>query len=118
MKRFIIALCIFIFITVSVIINRLFVNDLYDGLDKRLSSLESLLPESSAEKAEAFDEYWQSNTHKLSFSVKESEIRAFSALVSKMKVCKGEEYLSALANLRLLIEELHKTESMAFFDLF
>ena len=118
MKRFIIALCVILFITVSVIINKAFINDLYYGLDTRLKNIEAKLPVIDIGDISDLENYWQSNTHILSLSVKESDIRAFSVLLEKMKVCKGEEYTSALANARLLAEELHKTESMAFFDLF
>lgn len=118
MKRFIIAIIIFIIIVSSFIINRAFIENLYSGLDKRLENIGSKLPDTDADGIEELGSYWDDNTHALSLSVKESDIRSFSMLISKMKLCKGEEYLAALANLRLLAEELRKTESLEFFDLF
>ena len=118
MKRFIIAILIFLIIISSVIINRAFIENLYSGLDKRLEEIVSKLPEIDTEGINKLEAYGHENTQALSLSVKESDIRAFSMLISKMKLCKGEEYLAALANLRLLSEELRKTDSMEFFDLF
>ncbi|MBQ7647325.1 MAG: hypothetical protein IJS94_08660 [Clostridia bacterium] len=118
MKRFIIALIILLLITGTVILNRIFINGLYAELDRRLTAIESDLTFIDASKITDLEGYWSGAVCRLSLSVKECDIRTFSSLVSKMKKCKGEEYLAALAEIRLLTEELRKTESFAFFDLF
>jgi hypothetical protein len=115
MKTFVLSLCVFGTLLLTILFNCLFVDRTMDTLELTLETLPAC--EEATESVEALTHYWERCHNELSFSISHSEIREMDNCILQMRIAaqSNSSYEYELAR-ALGLEAIHQMRRLERFS--